>query len=278
MLLRRLFVSTFLFVLAAGCATNRHATPASIPEPLVTALLDDRGSATRAAPEYTVNALPPGYPATLVPTGLVRIVGGMKSSDQIVAVFADSTRRLAAIFEQLFEHEGFARPPAAPGSGFSSTTGPYSFFCNDSAMVSAEPLTGSARNFVRVTYRRVRGYYGCRSLSAAPSQGQLHLPELKAPVGVHVAGTHGGSGNGGINSSADMTGTALVPAAILAHYAAQLVAAGWAAAAPAISENVAAQFFEVKDSSGALWEGVLQSVGSGATNSVSLSMHPHNKP
>ena len=278
MLQRSLLVPAFLLVLVAGCASNRRATQASIPAPLVTALLDDRGSATRAAPEYTVNSLPPGYPATLIPSGPVRIVGGMTSGDQIVAVFADSTRRLAAIFEQLFEHGGFTRPAPAPGSGFSSGVGPYSFSCKDSAMVSVEPLTGSARNFARVSYRRVGGRYACPTPGPAPSQSQLHLPELKPPTGVYVAHSSGGSNRDGVNSSAEMSGTALVASAILAHYSAQLVATGWTAAAPAISENVAAQFFEVKDSTGALWQGVLMVVGSGAANSVSLSMHPRKKP
>ena len=64
----------------------------------------------------------------------------------------------------------------------------------------------------------------------------------------------------------------LLPSTILAH-AAQLVAAGWTAAAPAISERVAAQFFAAKDASGAPWEGVLMAVGSKTALTVSLAMH-----
>jgi hypothetical protein len=75
-----------------------------------------------------------------------------------------------------------------------------------------------------------------------------------------------------------MTGTALAPSAVIAHYATQLVAAGWTAEAPAVSERVAAQFFETKDASDAPWEGVLMAVGSGTAITVSLSMHPRTKP
>lgn len=278
MLQRALSVLVFLLVIVAGCASNRPAPQASLPASLVTALVDDRGSPTRASPEYSVGTLPPGYPATLVPSGPVRIVGGMTSGDQIVAVFADSTRRLAAVLEQLFEHSGFTRPAATPGSGFSSGSGPYSFFCKDSAMVSAEPLTGSNRNLARVNYRRYRGRSACPTVGPQPSEHQLALPRLMPPAGVSVGRSHGGSGGSEVNSSAEMTGTALVPSAILAHYAAQLVAAGWTGAAPAVSDRVAAQFFETKDASRAPWEGVLMAVGSGTATTVSLTMNMREKP
>jgi hypothetical protein len=65
---------------------------------------------------------------------------------------------------------------------------------------------------------------------------------------------------------------------ILAHYAAQLVGAGWAAAAPAISERVAAQFFEAKTASGDRWEGVLMAVGGGSAMTLSLTMHHGANP
>jgi hypothetical protein len=202
----------------------------------------------------------------------------MTAGDQITVVFADSTRRLAAVLEQLFQSAGFTRPAPSPGSGFSSGSGPYAFFCGDSAMVSADPLTGSDHYFARVSYRRLRGRASCPAFSRAPSQQQLQLPELTPPAGVHVRGSHGGGSDGAVNSSAEMTGTALVPSAMLAHYAAQLVAVGWTAAAPAVSERVAAQFFETKDSSGARWEGVLMTVGNGTAITASLTMHPRTTP
>jgi len=275
-------VPAFLLVIAAGCAANSQAATASLPAPLVAALIDDREAPTRPSPEFAVGKLPPGYPATLVPSGPVRIVGGMTTGDQIVAVFADSTRRLAAVFEDLFAHAGFKRPPESRGSGFMGGSGPYSFFCGDSAMVSAVPLTGAERNFARVTYRRFKGRASCPTFEPATSQGELQLPELKPPTGAHVSRSEGGSGMSGgageTHSSAEMTGTALVPAAILAHYATQLVAAGWTAASPAVSECVAAQFVEAKDASGAPWEGVLEAVGNATAMTVSITMHARAKP
>jgi len=272
------FIPAFLLAIGAGCAANKQGAPASLPAPLVSALIDDRGSPTRPSPEYTVGKLPPGYPATLVPSGPVRIVGGMATGDQIIAVFADSTRRLAAVFEQLFEQAGFTRPAPSPGSGFSIGSGPYSFFCGDSGTVSAEPLMGSNRTFARVIYRRMRGAASCRMIERVASPNELKLPELRPPAGVHVARSHGESNSDGVTSSAEITGTALVASTVLAHYASELVAAGWTTATPAISERVAAQFFEAKDASGAPWEGVLMTSGGRTAQTVSLTMHPRRTP
>ena len=201
----------------------------------------------------------------------------MTTGDETVAVFADSTRRLAAVFEQLFAQTGFTRPPPTPGSGFSPGSGPYSHFCGDSGTVSVEPLSGSNRTFARVTYRRARGPGSCR-LEPAHSTGVLDLPELRAPAGVHVSRSGGGSGSDGVHSNAEMTGADLVPSTIIAHYAGQLVAAGWTAAPPALSERVAAQYFEAKDTSGAPWEGVLMASGSKNELTISLTMHARVRP
>lgn len=216
----------------------------------------------------------------LIPSGPVRIVGGMTSGDRIVAVFADSTRRLATVFEPLFEQAGFTRPPPTPGSGFSGGSGPYSYFCGDSGTVSATPLTGANRTFVRVSFQRMHGERAgfCRPFERTVTQHQLDLPELRPPAGVRVTGSQGGSGDNGVTSSADITGAALVPSAILAHYASQLLAAGWTGATPAISERVAAQFFEAKDASGATWQGVITAAGSRTALTVSLTMHPRTNP
>src|SRR4051794_19372589 len=153
-------ISTFILVIPvviAACATKPPAPPAVLPVPLVSALMDDRGSSTRPSPTYSIGQLPAGYPAALVPRAPARIVGGMTRNGETVAVFADSTRRLAAVMEQLFEQHGYVRPQPTPGSGFSSGSGPYSSFCGDSGTVSVEPLTGANRNAARVTYRRGQG-------------------------------------------------------------------------------------------------------------------------
>ena len=256
-----------------ACAHARQSAP-PLPQPLAAALLDRYGPNSQA-PEFFVGVVPAGFPAQLVPKGPVQVIGGMRVRDQIDAVFADSTRRLAAVFEDLFVASGFRTPPPPRPSGFSGIGGPSAVFCGDSAMVSAAPLDGAQRNFVRVTYRPMRGAGSCmRLFSEFPSHGELQVPDLKPPAGVRVGRSGGGSGGDGVDSHAEMTGTSLEPATILAHYAAQLSAAGWTAASPAISDRLAGQYFEAKDSAGATWEGFLLAAGGGKTMSLSLVMHP----
>src|SRR5258708_25714599 len=181
-------------VVAVGCAGNQQAARAVLPAPLVTALITDRGEATRPSPAYAVGTLPAGYPASLVPTGPVTIVGGMKSGGEVVAVFADSTRRLAAVFEELFTQAGFTRPEPTPASGFSGGSGPYPVSFRDRVMVSVEPLTGAARNFARANVRTMRGYNPCKQFGEPPRRDQLTLPALTPPPGVHMSRSGGGYG------------------------------------------------------------------------------------
>ncbi|WP_309672716.1 hypothetical protein, partial [Gemmatimonas sp.] len=239
----------------------------------VTALLDGRSSALRASPSYAVGELPLGFPSALVPSGPVHIVGGMAMGDDMVAIFADSTRRLAAAFEDVFAGAGYTRPVARQGAGFSSGSGSSAVFCSDSATVFAEPLLRTNRALTRVTYSRLRNGVSCTGLVIErPDPSALALPELLPLAGTYVRSSRGGSGGGSVESEAQMSGTALVPSVILAHYAAQLVAAHWIAAAPAVSERVAAQHFEAKGEMGAVWEGVLMAVGNDRALTLSLQM------
>ena len=94
------------------------------------------------------------------------------------------------------------------------------------------------------------------------------------PADVSVRGSHGATGSDGVQSEAEMTGKDLSVATILAHYAVQLVAAGWTTEAPAVSQRVAAQYFSATDASGAPWDGVLMATGEQTALRVSLTMHP----
>jgi hypothetical protein len=257
-----------LGLLASGCATKRNPAARDLPPPLVNALLNQGFDETQGL-EFTVDTLPTGFPAALRPSG-AKAVGGMRTVGHLVAIFADSSRPLAPIIETLLEAQGFRRPPPPPASGFSSGfgAGPY---CSDGNMVSVMQLSGASRHLARVDYRTVPGY-SCAQFERRPSRSELKLPGLTAPPGVHVSSSGGGSGSDGVNSRAAMTGTRLVPSAILKHYSDQLVAAGWTAAAPAISERVAAQFFEAMTPEGDRWNGVLMVVGGGSNAQLSLVM------
>jgi hypothetical protein len=95
---------------------------------------------------------------------------------------------------------------------------------------------------------------------------------------VHVSRSTGGGGSDEVRSAAEVTGVALSPSTIVAHYTAQLVGAGWTAETPAVSQRVAAQYLTAKDASGKSWEGVLMASGSTTALTVSLTMHPKTSP
>src|SRR5689334_19560843 len=178
----------------ATAQQSSASTPSALPVPLVNALFNSRGSLWGIRPEYFVGALPSWFPAALVPPAPARIVGSMLVGNEIVAVFssADSTRRLAADFEQIFVRAGFVRPKPAPGSGFSPGYGSSTSFCSDSASVSAQEV-GEDRNLAQVTFRGDMGA-GCRSFTPPPRAvaERLSLPELKPPSSVQVLGSSGG--------------------------------------------------------------------------------------
>lgn len=272
-------VVALLLLLTAACAGGSQSppgtadlAPAAIPAPLVSSLIRDPGDPGRIPREITVGAVPPGYPATLVPAGPVEIVGGMSRGNEVTAVFADSTRRLAAVLEEQFERVGFTRPAPPAASGFSPAWSSMSYFCNQDATVSVTQLTGAQRHHARVTYRRVGTGFRCGNAPRNEAAESLALPALTAPPGVRVSGSGGGSGGGRAESRAEVTGTGLVPADILAHYAAQLVAAGWTASEPAVSPRAAAQYFEAPGPAGHVWDGVLVAAGSDTALALTLTM------
>ncbi len=255
-------------VIASSCAGRPNAAARNLPVPLVNALVN-QGMDDAQGLAYTVDTIPSGYPSALRPSGAI-VVGGMRTMDNVVVIFADSSRQLAPIVESLLEAHGFKRPPATPASGFSGGYGPGAH-CSDSAMVTVAQLSGSSRHLVRVDYRPLRGY-SCAAFERRPTRPELRLPGLTAPAGVRVVGSGGGRSSDGVNSRGELYGTRVVPSSVLKHYADQLVAAGWTAGLPAISDRVAAQFFEAITPEGDRWEGVLMVAGGGSSARLSLDM------
>ena len=250
---------------SAACAHKKPATQ-QLPAPLVAAL---SGDGPRSTLRYTVDSLPSNFPLALRPSG-VKVVGGMRRGSQVLGVFSDSSRPLTPVFQRLAEQMGLRQPAPRPRSGFSSFSGGTGQFCNDSASVYISPTSDA--NVVTVSYQALRGM-GCDSRDTGPD---LVIPELTPPPGVRVPSAGGGSGNG-VDARAEMTGTDLKPGNILEHYAKQLVAAGWKADAPAVSDRVAAQFFEARSTSGHMWEGTLIVTGSGRSLNLTINMLPRTR-
>jgi hypothetical protein len=75
-----------------------------------------------------------------------------------------------------------------------------------------------------------------------------------------------------MSAETQLIGATLDPAAVVAHYATQLSAAGWTTSPAAANPRVAVQPFQARDKSGKSWSGALVVVRSGAALDVSLMM------
>jgi hypothetical protein len=261
---------------AASAPSVLPPQPPTLPTPLVAALLQDKVGYRGEAPNLVVGRVPPGYPAKLIPDAPARIVGGMAGLSEVYAVFEDSTRRVAAIMEDLFVREGYVKPPARPGSGFSPGFSPGSSFCGDSGSAEITSLSGPQRHMARVRFQRGTraSCSGQFQVAESPPQVRLIIPPLKPPPGARVGVSGGGGGSTDVNSRVQLTRTELTPLAIVLHYGDQLRAAGWTGSEPAVSGESAVQFLTARDSSGAAWSGTLSVVRAGTGVSVDIGMRP----
>lgn len=263
-----------LVLMANGSRLGAQSETATIPVPLATALIAG-GSPARAmrSPRYVVATLPPGWPADLVLPTPATVMGGMTSGSTLVAVFADSTRRLLVEYVGLLEGAGYRRPASPSTSGFQPALDAYSYYCRDSAMVNVRTIPGPQRSVLHVVYRPESALSCLAPEQTPPPADALVLPSLTPPPGTSSRGSGHGGGSDERTATTRLLGTSLDPAAVAAHYAAQLTAAGWTVSPPAANERVAVQALQARDKSGKPWSGALLVVRAGAALDVSLTMH-----
>jgi len=92
--------------------------------------------------------------------------------------------------------------------------------------------------------------------SARARLGEAPIPALRAPAGTE----HRGGGYSGGSSEASARGrlrTDMEPPALLQHYAAQMIDAGWMPGVQTASAEAALQVFRKTDDSRGTWQGVL---------------------
>jgi hypothetical protein len=197
----------------------------------------------------------------------------------LLAVFADTSRRPLTTFLNRLHDAGFSQPPQRAGSGFMSSSGPFSSYCRDSTVVSAAMAPSPpGQSYLRVTYTS-GSRVSCAGTDAAPvlSPATLTLPELSPPAGLRAGVAGGGTSEGSATSYGTLNGTSVAPAAMVAHYARLLTAAGWTAGAVASDSSSAAQVFRARDASGRPWEGVLTVFATATGRNVSLAMQPEER-
>jgi hypothetical protein len=275
---RRTYLGAAMLGLAFFGPNGRLAAQAEatqLPASLVTALLVGNRAGTAGSGHYYVGVLPPGFPASLSPAAPAVVVGGTTSGPQLVVVFADTTRRFLASYLKGLEDSGWVQPVMESTGGFQSGgDGRYSFYCHEGSRVSAMAVPGAPFGaYVQVTYQKIDINSCVNRRTMATRVSELVLPSLLPPTGTETSSSRSGGGSNEQSAQTHMTATSLPPAAIAAHYAAQLIAAGWTASSPASSEKVAAQQFDARDRDGKAWGGALVVVVVGSDRDVTLSMH-----
>jgi hypothetical protein len=271
MLLRLAVVGLLLLSPATPVAAQSDST--LMPIPLVTALMAGSQYGSPRVARYVVATTPVGWPAGLVPASAA-LVGGMTTGSQLIAIFADTTKRFLATYLKSLADSGWKQPIVDNGGGFQSSAGGRSnWYCRDSSRVSAMAVPGATTGaFISVAYQRVDAA-ACMNqfqMRRRPTS-QLELPTLTPPSGTGSMGAHSSGGDDEISAQ-----TRLVPdlstALVLAHYATQLKVAGWKTEVPVANAGIAAQLLQARDKDGKTWNGWLLVAFTGSSNDVSILM------
>lgn len=223
-------------------------------------------------------ALPPALELDLpVPPGS-RLIGSVRhgvpgpqkvESVEVVLDAPGSPAEVAAFYQGALGERGWSTPARGepPTGGFQPTAGPkYRQFCAGPAgpflNLNVFPVPGGL-NDVRLNI--VVGAPG--PCGEPPPRAQIPfelLPALTAPEGVDLTGVATGPSRPGALTSDAVAETDLSPAALEAHFAAQLAAAGWTRVDGAARGRLAWSVWQVPGEGE--WEGllyVLEGPGSG---------------
>jgi hypothetical protein len=230
--------------------------------------------AASAPPHYFVSRVPDGWPSALIPEA-ASVVGGMNRGSALSAVFAYPGNSADALrtYRQLLDRAGWKRPVMErAASGFQSNGDSFSYYCRDSAHVSVVPITGTpSSSYVHVSIQIDRGH-ACAERERGAWTPDLTLPALTAPQGVQMTVTHGSGSTDQIESGARLVDAAMTPGALVAHYGAQLAAAGWTVSVPLANERIATQTLDARDKNGKTWTGAITAIARGPDREVWLRM------
>ena len=101
----------------------------------------------------------------------------------------------------------------------------------------------------------------------------LEFPQLTPPPGATSTREGSGESSDEVAARARIGSTTLSPAQLVAHYGAQLSAAGWIAGARLSADDIATQLFTASDRDQRRWQGVFMVMTNGAGRDASLTMH-----
>ena len=254
----------------------QRPNPPTIPTVLATAIMHEFSSALGDTPHFVVDAVPDGWPQTLMPPVSLRTIGGMKIGTLSVAVFSmPRSAEASGGFLPLLARAGF-KPlvnRSTEGGFVNATPGPVAF-CGDSSVVTVVPVdSSSSTRWIAVARASGEMSSGCNTERVrVVHSAELELPHLEAPREASVRSTSVGRGGHSVETTTRLK-TSLSVDAVLTHYATQLSAAGFSVSAPPlVGDGVAVRQVSTRDKRGTDWRGVLLLITSGNAHELTLRM------
>ena len=293
------------FALSVPLVADAQAARDSVtlPRELLLALLGNANARDRAV--LTVGDVPPDFPPALVTARGATVLGGIThgvsgaSSDvrrgTAMLVLDLPPDSAAAIVAGSLERAGWRRPAPPPSmrerGGFVPSTMPIRMttLCRGESVVTLAPSVRQAGgSYVRATLGTSRLSL-CDPEVAARTSAPMYaddfpIPALTPPPGVRTVG----GGNSQSSSSSGLSGgderveertvstllaTALSPDSVVAHYVAQLAAAGWTVGAATRAEGVAMRVLAFRDDQGRTVQGVLTGAAVPGASERSVTLH-----
>lgn len=266
------FCLTLATAVAPCAAAAQNQNPATIPTDLALALFDrSEYDSGRRATLIVVGHAPDGFPQSLTSFEGGTVLGGARFVQSSVAVLAFSLppNQVLLSADRQLRARGLMPPPPPPEAnrgGFVSTAdypSPWgNVYCADSATVTLGAVPApNGGTYLRLSHSRNQQYSACtRGQRSSLFEAPFKFPMLLPPPGMVSHG--GGSGMGGNSASVSARLTGLLkPADLVAHYRAQLDAAGWRTRTPITTGDVAAlAYLEATDSTGTVWRGAMTAV------------------
>jgi hypothetical protein len=272
---------------AVAAAQSPAADSLTIPRELLGALLDLSGART---PEILVGRLPDGFPAALADSSRA-VMGGVSyggaAATGVLTTAAAPDAATRAVVERM-QRDGWTQPSASREfGGFVTSAGMRPTpLCRDSVALfvsaHARPVGGSLVQVMRTSARNAMCVRDPGMRRFEPID--FPIPALTPPPGVRTVG--GGnsqsSSSGGLTSDDErveertvstLLATALSPDSVVAHYAAQLAAAGWTGGAATRAEGVAMRVLTFRDDQGRVVQGVLTATALPGASERNVTLH-----
>ena len=268
-------------LLACAPAALAQRSPGTVPEQLAAALLPPYWAGMNEGIELLVDRAPDGFPSAALPEGAEVMGAAVSGGSSIVAAAVRQEPAEAMLaFAAGLEAAGWRPQVYGPGIGFRTREPePDRFpdaFCREGAAVRfhATPRSGGG-SILRAELHRLPAAVSCDGFAGSASEPDP--PSLLLPESVVLHERMWSNRPDGWIVRAALV-TDLAPAALLAHFAAQMERAGWVAGARTRGRGVATQRFAY--AADRRWQAILVAAAIPGTSErdVSLRVIEHEHP